>query len=269
MKTVLITGGAGLIGRHLRQELAGRYAFRVADLVKPTLAKGERAVNCDVSDAKAVARAMRGVDAVVHLAGVTREGPMDAIMKNSVIGTANVYEAARKAGVGRVIYASSNHAMGFYRRDQRIGHDATPRPDGRYGLSKVWGEALGALYADKHGIRTLAIRIGNANDKPIDKRRLSIWVSWRDLAQLVAIGIEHPAIHFNVVYGVSDNERAWYDNDAAFRLGYRPQDRAEDHAAEALAHEARNPEGKISRRFMGGEFCAMEYSGDLKRSGRR
>ncbi|HJQ57443.1 MAG TPA: NAD(P)-dependent oxidoreductase, partial [Vineibacter sp.] len=177
----------------------------------------------------------------------------------------NLYEAARSNGVKRVIYPSSNHAVGFYPRNRRVGARAIFRPDGRYGVSKAFGELVAALYADKYGVGSLVIRIGNANDKPIDKRRLSIWVSWRDLAQLVRIGLEHPDIHFEIAYGVSDNERSWFDNSSAYRLGYRPKDRAEDYAAEVLAKEPPEDPALVGPRVIGGTFADEEYVGDRDR----
>ncbi len=156
----------------------------------------------------------------------------------------------------RILFPTSNHAAGFYRRDQTIDHRVYPKPDSRYGVSKVFGEALGSLYADKYGMEVFCMRIGNVNPRPIDKRRLSLWRSPRDLAQLVSIGIEHPDIRFEIVYGISANKRAWYDNANAYRLGYRPQDDSEVFAAEVLAREA--PGDPVAEKFQGGLFCVAE-----------
>ena len=134
----------------------------------------------------------------------------------------------------RILFATSNHAVGFYRRTQVIDHKVYIKPDGRYGVSKVFGEALGSLYADKYGMQVFLMRIGNVNPEPIDKRRLSIWLSPRDLAQLVQIGIDHPDVKFEIVYGVSGNKRSWYDNSNATRLGYRPLDNSEKFAEKIL-----------------------------------
>ena len=263
---VLITGAAGLIGTHMRKELAGIYpVLRLLDMNEiKYLVPGEESVVADVADAVALEQAMAGVDAVVHLAAASTERPFPEILSANVIGTYNLYEAARRQGVQRVVYASSNHAVGFYPRDRRIGASTPLRPDSRYGLGKAWGELVATYYADKFAIRSLVVRIGNANDQPIDLRRLSIWISWRDLAQLIRIGLDHPDIHCDVVYGVSDNARGWYDNASAFRLGYRPMDQAEDHTAAALAAESKAPQTGPAAFYMGGEFCAMEYAGDRK-----
>jgi uronate dehydrogenase len=198
----------------------------------------------------------KGVDAIVHLGGYSVEGPWEAIHKANIVGCYNVFEAARKNRVRRILFATSNHAVGFYRRDQTIDHRVYPRPDGRYGVSKVFGEALGSLYADKYGMEVFLMRIGNVNPKPLDKRRLSIWLSPRDLAQLVAIGIDHPDIRFEIVYGVSGNKRSWYDNSNAYRLGYKPQDDAEEFASELLPKE--KPGDARAEQFQGGTFVVVE-----------
>jgi uronate dehydrogenase len=153
--------------------------------------------------------------------------------------------------------------MGFYLRRRRVGTAALVRPDSRYGVSKAFGEAMAALYADKHGLRVLCIRIGNVDDRPVDKRRLAIWLHPEDLAQLVRIGLEHPALHYEVVYGASDNERSWWDNEAAFRLGYRPRWRAEDYRDEALAAERERPPDPVGEIMQGGPFASAEFSGDI------
>ena len=137
----------------------------------------------------------------------------------------NGFEAARRNGVKRVVFASSNHAVGFYRRDETIDHRGA---EARQPLRRVQGVRRGARRALCAQVRprVSCIRIGNVNPEPLDKRRLAIWVSPRDIAQLVAIGIDHPDVKFEIVYGVSDNHRAWYDNSNAYRLGYRPMTRA-------------------------------------------
>ena len=147
---------------------------------------------------------------------------MGADPQANIIGCYNLFEAARQAGVKRVVFASSNHAVGFYPRKRKIGTDVTVRPDSRYGVSKAFGEALGALYSDKHGMVVTCLRIGNVGPRPLDVRRLSIWISPEDLVQLFRIGLEHPDIRFDIVYGASDNAASWWDNSRARQLGYRP-----------------------------------------------
>jgi uronate dehydrogenase len=260
---LLVTGGAGKVGRELRKELSGRVTqLRCFDLAAPaTLSPNEESMVGDIADLGAVEAAMAGMDCVVHLAAVSTEGPWDAIIRTNVVGTANVYEAAHRTGVGRVVFGSSNHAVGFYPRSQTIGVSEACRPDSRYGLSKCWGEDVGALYAEKHGVKSLHIRIGNALGLPTSVRTMAIWISIRDLAQLVMIGLTHPDIHNTIVYGVSDNDTCWYDNSAARALGYKPQDRSQDHKAGALAGEAQVVMDDVGRYYQGGTFCSAEYTG--------
>jgi len=257
LKTVLITGATGDVGTHLSRELAGKYKLRLSDRRPLKAPKGQAFMKADISKMSDALRITKGVDAVVHLGGYSVEGPWDAILKANIIGCYNVFEAARRNGVKRILFPTSNHATGFYRRDHTIDHRVYPRPDSRYGVSKVFGEALGSLYADKYGMEVFNMRIGNVNEKPIDKRRLALLFTPRDMAQLVQIGIEHPGIKFEIVYGVSGNRRSWYDNSNATRLGYRPQDDSEVFAAEVLARE--KPGGDpIAEAHQGGAFCVAE-----------
>ena len=267
LKRVLITGAAGGIGRRLRRLLRGVYpALRLSDIATPDdLAADEEFIAADLGDFAAVERAVSGVDGIVHLGGMSVENDWETILHANIIGTRNLFEAARRQGIERVVFASSNHAVGFYPRRRRIGTNAPVRPDSRYGVSKAFGEAMGALYADKHGLRVLNIRIGNVDDRPVDKRRLAIWIHPEDLVQLVRIGLEHPELHYEIVYGASDNERCWWDNAAAFRLGYRPRWRAEDYRDQALSAETGKKPDPVGDALQGGPFTSAEFSGDLER----
>jgi uronate dehydrogenase len=264
MKTILITGAAGDVGTHLRRELAGKYHLRLSD-IKPVkaLAAGEKSAPGDIAKMSDMLRITKGVDAVVHLGGFSVEGPWNMILRANIVGCYNLFEAARRNGVKRVLFASSNHATGFYRRDVKIDHRVYPKPDSRYGVSKVFGEQLGSLYADKYGMQVFCMRIGNVTIAPPDKRRLSNWISPRDFARLVSAGIDNPDIRFEIVYGVSGNARSWYDNANASRLGYQPQDDAETYAAEVLAKE--KPGDPRAERYQGGNFVFAEIGGDPSR----
>ena len=221
MKTILMTGAAGRIGTFLRPELAGKYKLRLSDITPiGDLKPGETFVRADISNLADMMELTKGVDAVVHFGGQSGEHDWEHILSANIIGFRNTLEAARVNGVKRFLVATSNHAVGFYRCDQTIDHTVYPKPDSRYGVSKVFNEALSSLYADRYGMEMFCMRIGNVNHIPIDRRRLAIWISGRDMAQLVTIGIEHPDVRFEIVYGISDNERAWFDNANARRLGY-------------------------------------------------
>ena len=265
MKKILITGAAGDVGGHLRRELAGRYALRLSD-IRPVadLAEGEEFLRGDCASLRDMLKATKGVEAIVHLGGFSVEGPWEVILRANIAGTYSVFEAARRNGVRRIVFASSNHAVGFYDRDETIDHRVYPKPDSRYGVSKVFGEALGSLYADKYGMEVVCMRIGNVNPKPMDKRRLSIWLSPRDLAQLVSIAIDRPGIRFEIVYGVSGNRRSWYDNANAERLGYRPEDDSEPFAEAILASE--KPGDPRAEKYQGGAFVLAEDGGDPTRA---
>ena len=264
MKTVLITGAAGDVGSHLRRELTGKYNLRLSD-IRPikSLATGEKSARGDIAKLPDMLRITKGVDAIVHLGGFSVEGPWEMILRANIIGCYNLFEAARRNGVKRVLFASSNHATGFYKRDEKIDHRVYPKPDSRYGVSKTFGEQIGSLYADKYGLEVFCMRIGNVTLVPPDKRRLSNWISPRDFARLVSVGVDNPDIRYEIVYGVSANKRTWYDNSNAYRLGYQPQDDAERYAAEVLAKE--KPGDPRAEMYQGGNFVFAEIGGDPSR----
>lgn len=258
---ILITGAAGDIGTRLRKLLKGVYPrIRLSDIRRPAdLAPDEEFVAADLADYAQVKDITAQVDAIVHLGGHSVEGPWETIHRSNIVGCYNLFEAAYRAGVKRVVFASSNHAVGFYPRGQKIGVDVTVRPDSRYGVSKAFGEALAALYAHKHGLRVTCIRVGNVNDKPLDQRRLAIWIRPDDLVQLIRIGLEHPDVHFEIFYGASDNDTSWWDNSNAYRFGYRPQGRSETFRAEAMTAQSKLLTDPVADRFQGGPFCSDEY----------
>jgi uronate dehydrogenase len=268
MARILLTGAAGGIGTRLRKILKPVYPdLRLSDIKKPAdLRPDETFIAADLAHIDEVEKLVDGVDGIIHLGGISGEAPWDAILQSNIIGCYNLFEAARRKGVKRVVFASSNHAVGFYPRHHHIGVDLTVRPDSRYGVSKAFGEALGSLYADKHGLRVLCLRIGNVGDKPLDKRRLSIWISPEDLAQLIRIGLEHPELSFEIFYGASWNERAWWDNHRAYDYGYRPSGRAEDYLEHALAEQAKLGPDAVGDFFQGGTFCSLEFDGDAGRA---
>lgn len=265
MKRVLLTGAAGGIGTFLRKLLAPIYPELVlSDIREPKdLAAGERFVRADIARPEEIERACEGVEGIIHLGGRSGEAPWEAILEANIVGCYNLFEAARKAGVKRVVFATSNHAVGFYPRTTTIGTDVIPRPDSRYGVSKLFGEGLGAMYAYKHGIGVASLRIGNVGERPLDERRLAIWIHPEDLVQLIRIGLERPGLVYEVMYGVSDNQRSWYDNSHARALGYAPKWRSEEFAAKVLAAEPRSGKHAAAEHYQGGTFCADEYSADL------
>jgi uronate dehydrogenase len=268
-RRLLLTGAAGEIGSVLRPALRSTAAeLRLHDL-RPIadLAAKETALQGDIAGPGVAAAAMEGVDCVVHLAGIPREtgGTPEEILHANVIGAHAVFAAARDAGVKRLVFASSNHTIGFHPADRMVGTTEPPRPSGLYGASKVWGEALGRLFADKHGIEVACLRIGAFRARPGNARELGGWISHRDMAELARCCVTAPAFHFLVLYGVSANTRAKWGLDQAARahVGFVPGDNAEDHAAE-IAHLA-PPPGSVAARFHGGGVCEIGFSGDPDR----
>jgi len=260
---VLITGAAGGIGRCLHRALAGRYVLlRLADRVPIAPLEGAGTVRVetlvgDLSDPALAAEAVRDIDCVVHLAGIPKENTWDAILPNNIVATISLFEAARAAGVRRIVFASSNHAVGYHEAGRILGIDEAVRPDSRYGVSKVFGEAMGRMYADKYAMTVACLRIGSFRERPEDARQLSTWIGHRDMAELVRCAIEAPDYGFAIVYGVSANTRAKWASPDAVRLGYRPLQDAEAWAAELelIVPPADDP----AARFHGGAFCALEY----------
>lgn len=255
IERVLITGAGGNIGRTLRAGLRGRYLLvRLLDVVPQEAAEaGEEVLTVDLNDREATEAAMEDLDAVIHLAAIAGEASFDEILSANITTMYSVLEAARRAGVRRVVFASTNHVTGFYPRTETIGPDDPIRPDTFYGVSKAFGEALGRLYADKHGLEVVCLRIGSFAERPTNLRQLSIWLSPRDCIELVRCCLDAPEVGFEIVYGVSANTRSWWKDDAAARLGYRPQDNAEDFAEEV--GESTEAPGRLADRVQGGSFA--------------
>ena len=264
---VLITGAAGNIGKCLRAHLSGRYGLlRLADIVEQEPAReNEEICAIDVRDIDSIERCMQGMDCVIHLAGIPGADAWEKILPMNIEGCYNVFEAARRQNVSRIIFASSNHAVGYHRREKFLDNTVEPRPDSLYGVSKVFGEALGRMYADKYGMSVACLRIGTFRtpDHPSEARQLLTWISHRDMAELARCCIEHESYHFVVVYGVSNNLRNRWDNSNVKFMGYQPQDDSEVFAAEILAKDI--PEDPIAAQFHGGFYCPLEFVGTTDR----
>jgi uronate dehydrogenase len=255
---VLLTGAAGLIGGFLRPRLAreGRL-LRLLDVVPiDDLGPGEEALVGSVLDVDALASACRQVDAVVHLATQATVDPMDFEAAHAdIAATRLVLESARRAGVGRVVYASSNHAVGFHERGAGLAPDRWfPRPDSFYGVAKVASEALGSLYVDRYGLDVVCLRIGTCREEPADVRALATWLSPDDAARLVEAALTAPSPGFQVVWGVSANTRNWWSLEGARALGYDPQDDAEVFAERLLAKDGQLPAAAPELRRVGGRY---------------
>lgn len=262
-RTVLLTGAAGGVGTRMRALLPGYgYVLRPFDVVP--LADEPTAVTADLADRAALRRAVDGVDAIVHLAGISLESTFEKILKANIEGTYHLYEAAREAGVRRIVFASSNHAVGYtpvprgdhpLPADRLVPVDTARRPDTFYGLSKGFGEDLAQLYWDRHGIETVSVRIGSCFPEPTNVRMLSIWLSPADCARLLHAALTAEDVGHTVVYGSSANTRLWWDLGPARALGYEPQDDSERFAAALLAEHGELDPTDPDEANLGGAFC--------------
>ncbi|MDE1169529.1 MAG: NAD(P)-dependent oxidoreductase [Pseudomonas sp.] len=268
MQTLLITGAAGIVGTALRPLLRQHYALRLFDRsVISELAANETAVQGDLTCTADILQAVQGVDAVLHLACAHgTDIRFETTLKPNYDATLQLLEAAERSGVKRFIFASSHHVLGQYRTDAAPVFDDLPvAPDSYYALSKVFGEACCATFAQRSAMALCVIRIGNADPQVSDARRLRLWVSARDLAQLVSIGIEHPTLHHEVFYGVSDSPQALFSNHRAKAMGYRPQDNAKDFvAARFLDYDAMCAHTS-GRDFVGGAYAVSPLASCLER----
>jgi uronate dehydrogenase len=257
-RTLLLTGAAGGLGSLMRGLLPDYgYELRLFDLLP---IPGEpNAITADLADRDAVREAVRGVDAIVHLAGISLEAPFEKILRANIEGVYNLYETARAEGVRRIVFASSNHAVGFIPRpvgdEPLIPVDIPHRPDTYYGLSKGFGEDLASLYWDKHGIETVSVRIGSCFPEPTSVRMLSLWLSPADGARLFHAALTAENVRHTVVYGSSANTRLWWDLSSARALGYEPRDDSEPYAAELIAKQGELDPDDPDHTHLGGHFC--------------
>ena len=266
MPTILITGAAGRIGTMLRPRLAcGGRTLRLLDTAELTAGPGEQAIRASVTDMAAMTAACRGADAVIHLAGIAWEAPWRDILDVNIDGTYVAFEAARRAGVPRVIFASSNHAVGFTpREDFPVPEYGYPAPDTYYGVAKVAGEGLAFMYHKRYGIDAVCTRILTCFERPPSARALSTWLSPDDAGRLFEACLTAPAPGFRVVFGVSANTRGgWVSLDEARALGYEPRDDAEVYAAEVIAEHGEPDPASPVFRYLGGEFTTPEFDAPI------
>lgn len=261
---LLLTGAAGGLGKVLRERLQPlTKILRLSDIAEMAAAEGEHieVQRCDLADKQAVHQLVEGVDAILHFGGVSVERPFEEILGPNISGVFHIYEAARRHGVKRVIFASSNHVIGFHKQTDTIDADCARRPDGYYGLSKSYGEDMASFYFDRYGVETVSLRIGSSFTEPLNRRMMSTWLSYDDLVQLIERGLTTPNVGHTVVYGVSANKVVWWDNHKAAHLGYAPKDTSEvfRDKVEAQPPMAADDPNAI---YQGGAFTAAGPFGD-------
>ncbi|MHA3735710.1 NAD-dependent epimerase/dehydratase family protein [Pseudomonas sp. Eth.TT006] len=261
---LLLTGAAGGLGKILRERLRP-YAnvLRLSDIAALASAVDDREeiVLCDLADKQAVHQLVEGVDAILHFGGVSVERPFEEILGANICGVFHIYEAARRHGVKRVIFASSNHVIGFYKQDEQLDASSARRPDGYYGLSKSYGEDMANFYFDRYGIETVSIRIGSSFPEPQNRRMMHTWLSFDDLTQLLERALYTPDVGHTVVYGMSANKEVWWDNRFASHLGFEAKDSSEifREKVEAQPLPAADDPARI---YQGGAFVAAGPFGD-------
>jgi uronate dehydrogenase len=259
-RRLLLTGAAGNLGRQLRGALADwADIVHVTDIVPPgDAAAHEETSVVDLADREAVMNMVEGVDAIVHLGGISIDAPFDDLLEANFRGTYNVYEAARKHGVKRIVFASSNHAIGFHPVTEVLDADSPHRPDSLYGVSKCFGELLSRYYYDRFGIETVCVRIGSSFEEPKNPRMLVTYLSYRDFIELVRCSLFTNRVGHVVVYGASDNPVKWWDNTKAGFLGFRPRDSSEQFAERFPVTAPTAERDDPAQRFQGGAFVLGE-----------
>ena len=256
---ILLTGASGALGRQLTRSLAeAGYTLRLTDIAPfpDSLPSGAEFTQADLVDGPAIAALTEGCRTILHFGGISTEKPFETVLGPNIVGLHNVYEAARQAKA-RVVFASSNHAIGFHPRAMPLDADCALRPDSFYGLSKAYGELMGGLYWEKHGVESVSVRIGSSFPEPVDERMLATWFSYADLARLMVACIEAPRTGCAIVWGNSANSRTWWRDDARAELDWVPQDTADIFVGTVAGKVTADPVVELNQ---GGAYCAMGYS---------
>ena len=260
VKKIVLTGAAGRLGGYLRKPLAAKCETLVSTDIAPltdSLIKGESFVQADLADYAKMAEIIKGADMVVHFGGHPDEKPFEDILHANIIGSYNIWQAAYEAGVRRIVYASSIHAVGLHPKTTAINIHTPHRPDSYYGLAKCFAEDMAKLYWDKKGLEAVCLRILSCANVT-NSRALGSWLSYDDLIHLVERAVDTPTTGFAVIYGVSNNDRSPVDNTGASFLGYRPRDNAEQFAEDILAN-APDPDPRDPDQMMhGGPFATTD-----------
>ncbi len=259
-RPILLTGASGNLGRSLAPALAAHgWRLRLTD-VQPfpdTLPPAATFTKVDLNDGVALMGLAEGCGTILHFGGVSTDRPFEEVIGPNLRGLYHVYEAARREGA-RVMFASSNHSIGFHERTTPLDADCQFRPDSFYGLSKAYGELMGRLYWDKHGVENVNVRIGSCFPAPNDARMLASWLSFADLARLMACCVRAPVVGHSVIWGASANSRmTWWRHDQRERLGWTPEDSADPWIGQLSSSVSGNA---VQERYQGGAYCTNGYS---------
>lgn len=259
MKKLVLTGAAGRLGSYLREPLSKLCDTLVSTDIAEGVGKlydGESYVRADLTDLEAMTALLKGADMVVHFGAIGDEAPFEQILGPNIVGAYNIWEAAYRNKVRRVVYASSIHAVGMYPKTEFIGTDVPHRPDTFYGLAKCFAEDLARLYWEKRQVESVCMRILSCAQVS-NPRAVGSWLSYGDLIHLVERAIDTPVTGFTVVYGVSNNDRAPVNNAGAHYLGYRPKDNAEQVAAKIFAEASPMDPTDPGNMCHGGPFASV------------
>lgn len=259
-RPVLLTGASGALGRQITRTLGERGWPLVLTDVAPfpdPVPAGARFTALDLNDGVALLRLAEGCGTILHFGGVSTGKPFEEVLGPNIRGIYHVYEAARRERA-RVVFASSNHAIGFHERTATLDADCQFRPDSFYGLSKAYGELMGRLYWDKHGVENINIRIGSSFPEPVDARMLASWLSYADLVRLTERCVLAGSVGHAVVWGASNNSRmTWWRGDHRARIGWAPQDSTDPLISQMEGVVSNDP---VTERYQGGAYCAFEYT---------
>ncbi|MDT0684341.1 NAD(P)-dependent oxidoreductase [Roseicyclus sp. F158] len=258
MKRLLITGAAGGLGQVMRTRL-GHLAetIRLSDLAEMDPAEGgEEVVQANLADEAAVHDLVAGCDGIIHFGGVSVEQPFDPICDANIRGVYNLYEAARANGHPRILFASSNHTIGYHPQDRHLTVEDPMKPDGLYGVSKCFGEAMASMYHSKFGQETAIVRIGSCFPEPKNHRMMATWFSPDDFVSLIECVFRAPRLGAPIIWGVSDNDEQWWDNSASRYLGWQPKDSSARFRDKVEANNARPAADSPDAVYQGGAFTA-------------
>jgi uronate dehydrogenase len=258
-KPVLLTGASGALGRVLAKALgAAGWTVRLTDIVPfpDPLPAGASFTKADLNDGVTILRLAEGCGMILHFGGVSVERPFEEVLGPNIRGLYHIYEAARRERA-RVLFASSNHAIGFHERSEPLDDDCQLMPDGYYGLSKAYGELMGRMYWFKHGVENINVRIGSCFPEPVDARMLSTWLSYADLTRLVMRATLAEKTGSCVIWGASNNARTYWRHDSRQELGWLPEDSADTYAGQMAGKVSDN---KVQERYQGGAYTAIDYT---------